>query len=232
VSLTDLQIDRYSRQIILRELGGAGQQRLLAGRCLVVGSGPAVDTAITYLAGAGVGAIDLARLASASGPPWPSLGYAPLSERGPDTTVRDLGDCRELATSCYDAILFVDTTAAAGAIPRCVTAVAPRSGWVAAYASRSGAVDLAVLPSGASACIACARPEPVRSAEADLDTARDAIAWSLAGALASLTLLRWIAAIAPEASPHAVRLAPGAPAWAEVSLSRRTPCPRGCSPTA
>src|SRR5690606_4133531 len=64
VSLTDEQIELYSRQILLRELGGVGQRRLLAASVLALGDGVAADAALSYLAGAGVGRID--RLASAS----------------------------------------------------------------------------------------------------------------------------------------------------------------------
>ena len=41
MNLTDAQIERYSRHIILPEVGGKGQARLLAGRVLIVGAGPA-----------------------------------------------------------------------------------------------------------------------------------------------------------------------------------------------
>ena len=38
-SLTDEQLDRYSRHIVLREVGGVGQAKLLAARVLVIGAG-------------------------------------------------------------------------------------------------------------------------------------------------------------------------------------------------
>jgi len=57
--LGDAQIERYSRQIILPEVGGRGQERLLAARVAVAGAGAAAVTAATLLGRAGVGALDL-----------------------------------------------------------------------------------------------------------------------------------------------------------------------------
>src|SRR5207253_2535940 len=57
--LTDAHIDRYSRQIILPEVGGRGQARLLAARVLLAGGDQAARSAATLLGRAGVGALDL-----------------------------------------------------------------------------------------------------------------------------------------------------------------------------
>jgi hypothetical protein len=53
VSLSEAQIQRYSRQILLQGVGGVGQARLLAGVVEVLGEGPALDTAAAYLAAGG-----------------------------------------------------------------------------------------------------------------------------------------------------------------------------------
>jgi molybdopterin/thiamine biosynthesis adenylyltransferase len=57
--LTDEQLDRYARHIILKEIGGAGQQALLGATIAIVGAGGIGSPAIQYLAAAGVGRLRL-----------------------------------------------------------------------------------------------------------------------------------------------------------------------------
>ena len=56
-TLSDSQLDRYARHIVLKEIGGEGQRRLLAARMVVVGAGGIGAPAIQYLAAAGVGTL-------------------------------------------------------------------------------------------------------------------------------------------------------------------------------
>jgi molybdopterin-synthase adenylyltransferase len=59
VTLSDNQLDRYARHIVLKEIGGQGQKRLLAATVAVIGAGGIGSPAIQYLAAAGVGTIRL-----------------------------------------------------------------------------------------------------------------------------------------------------------------------------
>jgi molybdopterin/thiamine biosynthesis adenylyltransferase len=57
--LTDEELERYARHIVLREVGGTGQAKLKAARVLVVGAGGLGSPVLLYLAAAGIGTIGI-----------------------------------------------------------------------------------------------------------------------------------------------------------------------------
>jgi molybdopterin-synthase adenylyltransferase len=59
MTLSSEEIERYARQIVLHGLGGPGQNKLKAGRALVIGAGGLGSPALQYLAGAGVGTLGI-----------------------------------------------------------------------------------------------------------------------------------------------------------------------------
>jgi adenylyltransferase/sulfurtransferase len=60
MNLTEEQIERYSRHIILPQIGGKGQTKLLNSKVFVLGAGGLGSPALLYLAAAGVGTIGIA----------------------------------------------------------------------------------------------------------------------------------------------------------------------------
>ncbi len=86
VPLTEEQIRRYSRQILLPEVGGRGQRRLLAARVWLAGSGGIAEFAGLYLAAAGVG-----RIGVTGGASGPEAGAAGSPDRAAELALRLAG---------------------------------------------------------------------------------------------------------------------------------------------
>ena len=57
--MSETEIERYARHIILKEIGGQGQQKLRDSKVLIVGAGGLGNPVSMYLAGAGVGTIGI-----------------------------------------------------------------------------------------------------------------------------------------------------------------------------
>jgi molybdopterin/thiamine biosynthesis adenylyltransferase len=60
MAFTDEQLERYSRHIILQEVGVKGQKKFMEGKALIIGAGGLGAPAAMYLAAAGVGTIGIA----------------------------------------------------------------------------------------------------------------------------------------------------------------------------
>ncbi|BCA53282.1 molybdopterin synthase sulfurylase [Nitrospira sp. KM1] len=103
MEMTDEQIQRYSRHIILQDVGGKGQLRLNQAKVLLIGAGGLGSPAALYLAAAGIGTIglvdndvvDLSNLqrqilhsTATVGQPKVESGRKTLHAINPDVTVR------------------------------------------------------------------------------------------------------------------------------------------------
>ena len=59
MTLSDAELDRYARQIVLPQVGGVGQKKLKAARVAVIGAGGIGSAVIPALAGAGIGELTI-----------------------------------------------------------------------------------------------------------------------------------------------------------------------------
>jgi hypothetical protein len=85
--LTNDQIARYSRQIIVPNMGGHAQERLLSSRIVVIAAREDLEEPLAYLVGAGVGDIDLCVPGSDDDARLRSL-CDKMRDLNPDSTVR------------------------------------------------------------------------------------------------------------------------------------------------
>ncbi len=107
MNFSEAQINRYARHILLEEVGGEGQERLLKARVLVIGAGGLGSPVLLYLAAAGVGTlgivdddvVDLSNLqrqivhsTEAIGTPKVESAQKTIARINPDVTVNPLNE--------------------------------------------------------------------------------------------------------------------------------------------
>jgi hypothetical protein len=149
--LSDAQIERYSRQIIVPGVGGLGQERLIASRLLMIAEAADLELPLAYLVGAGVGTIDVHV-------PGDRSPIAAMVSR-----MRDLNSDVLVGRAAPDAFSAADLILVLAASDAAVQAAASlcdrrRTGWLI----------MARLEAPAKIAILSARPPCPKCADADL----------------------------------------------------------------
>jgi molybdopterin-synthase adenylyltransferase len=146
MALSDAQIDRFSRQIVLPQIGGAGQERLLGSAVALAGEGELAAITALYLVGAGVGRFTLHGSHSLCGE---------LRDLNPEAHVTPasgaLGSVDvDVLVACDRTLAEIDRAALSGR-PIVAGGVSPHSGWL-------------VVAQPRVTCASCAARQAVRGA--------------------------------------------------------------------
>jgi molybdopterin/thiamine biosynthesis adenylyltransferase len=219
MSFSDAEIDRYARHLVLREIGGPGQQALKAARVLIVGAGGLGAPASLYLAAAGVGRLALADpdhvslsnlqrqvlyATSDVGRPKVEMAKARLAALNPEIEVEPAplrvtpANARELVAR-YDLVLDgTDDFATRFAVSdACVTEGKPLvTGAIGRWTGQVGVFE-------GRPCYRCFVPEAPPNAET---CSAVGVIGALAGVIGSMMALEAIKRIAGAGSPLAGRL--------------------------
>lgn len=239
MNFTDQQIYRYSRHIILPEVGGKGQGRLLGSRALLVGLGAAGSAAALYLTSAGVGRIAVADDSTVSLPDLQSqilystreiasgktqCARRKLLELNPDVQIEALPtsaitDGARNLSQRYDVVLDAseDVSLHYALNEACVAALLPL---VIADMDGFRAYVQTILP-GRGPCYRCLRPEPG-------NVANKAVLSPLAGVVGSLVATEAIKVLLGKGQPLSDRVLDidlRAVKFTTIPASRRPDCP-------
>jgi molybdopterin/thiamine biosynthesis adenylyltransferase len=203
MSLSEVQIDRYSRQILLPEVGGLGQEKILAGKVLVVGAGGLGCPAGLYLAAAGVGTlgimdpdvVDISNLQRQVAHATPDIGRAKVdsaSEKyramNPDVQIRVYRERLSAANAptilrAYDFVIDATDNFAAKFLVADACHFAGKPYAHAGILRWNG--QLMTVRPGATACYRCVFREPPPPS-ATLSCAQAGILGALAGVMGTL----------------------------------------------
>ena len=244
--MTDDQLLRYSRHILLDEIGIEGQQRLLASHALVIGAGGLGSPAALYLAASGVGHItlvddddvDLTNLqrqilhaTARIGQPKVDSGRAALLEMNPGIAVTALREraagsrLDTLVRACSVVLDCSDNFATRHAVNRaCMAAKVPL---VSGAALRfDGQISVFDARDAASPCYACLFPED--GGFEDVACASMGVFAPLVGVIGAMQAgeaLKLLIGIAPSLAGRLLLLDGRSMAWTSIGVARDPGCP-------
>src|SRR5580658_10191725 len=181
MSFSDEEVERYARHLVLREIGGPGQQRLKAARVLIVGAGGLGAPAALYLAAA-------VRLAALNA----NVSIIPIAQMLTEANARDLiGGCDLVldGTDDFATRFAVNAACVAQDVALVSGAIGRWTGQVGVFAGRP--------------CYRCLVPEIPPDAET---CAAVGVVGALAGVIGSMMALETIKLIANAGAPLTGRL--------------------------
>ena len=244
--MNDEQLLRYSRHILLPELGVEGQQKILSASALVIGAGGLGSPAALYLAAAGVGTIVLAdgddvdltnlqrqilHATSSVGNPKVESGREALARINPDVKVVALrqrlgNDELERLVAASSVVLDCsDNFATRHAVNR--ACVGHRKPLVSGAAVRfDGQVSVFDLRDERSACYHCLFPE-----NAEVEEMRCAVMGVFApltgiiGTIQAAEALKLLAGIGETLNGRLMMLDALAMQWRTIKLAKDPACP-------
>ena len=244
MGLSDDDLERYARHIVLREIGGAGQRRLREARVLCVGAGGLGSPALLYLAAAGVGTLgvvddDVVSLSNLQrqvlhatervGAPKTESAAAALSAVNPGVVVEarrlrlDAENAEGLVAG-FDIVLdgsdnfgtryLLNETCLRAGKPLVAAAIGQWEGQLSVYGLRGGP------------CFACVFPERPASGLAP-SCAEAGVLGALAGVMGALQAAETVKLIVGAGETLSGRLLLYDALWAEfrsIAVSRRPDC--------
>jgi molybdopterin-synthase adenylyltransferase len=241
--LSDAEIERYSRQLVLPEWGAAAQLALSEASVLVIGAGALGSPVALYLAGAGVGRLgvvddDTVELSNLHrqllhftpdvGAPKSESAAAKLRFLNPDVVVEPyqlrvdaenapaVVEGQDLVVDCSDSFATryaVNAACCAARVPLVEAGVLGMSGLV-----------MSIKP-GRTACYRCAVPVAPQDAPSCADAGVLGPAAGVIGSLQALEAMKLLTGVAPAISDGFLQVDLATSDFLPVRVGRRDDCP-------
>lgn len=213
LQLSDAQIERYSRQIILPEIGAVRQQTLLATAIAVAGDSEVASYAIRYLMAAGIGQIRLID-------PAPPGGF--FAAQNPDSRLAPLDPEQNSLNSCSVVLDCSDSFELHDRLNR--ACVRDRVPFVVASATGT----ITTLVGANAACFACVADWPAATPSGDDHLS--SVTAALMGTMAATEVLKCVLAIGETLAGRVLRF-DAQRADFVASVVAQNPACRICQPT-